>query len=300
MNRVVVVGGASPLGRRVVERLRARPGVEVEQDVVPFVPDPRPFGEYLAKQRIDTVVQCGLVPDRSGVGAHAREADVIGAMCLGAAIGQDGSFVRSWVVASSSAILPIGSHAPLLQDERQAPARDGGRLAASIAEAEDYARETAQRLPHVAVAILRLQQLVGPAVRGPLAALLARDPVPSVLGFDPAIQLLHLEDAADALIHAASQALAGVYHVASAGVVRWGEALRVMERRTLPLLPVPVGPLEPLLDRLGLPFLPAELVDLLRFGHALDPRKLERTGWHARFDQRACLAELVAARGVER
>ncbi|MEZ4334144.1 MAG: hypothetical protein R3F35_20530 [Myxococcota bacterium] len=330
MRRIVVVGGASPLGRRVVERMRslawvesvrgvetrlpgspranassprarrgrterkAEESVAIEIDVVPFVPDPRPLGEYLAKERIDTVVQCALVPDRSGLGAHAHEADVIATMCLGAAIGQTGSLVRSWVLASSSAVYPLGSHAALIHDEFQAIARDEGTVAASIAEAEDYARESAHRLPHVDVAILRLQQLAGRAVRGPLAALLARDPVPSPLGFDPAIQLLHLEDAADALIHAAHQELAGIYNVASAGIVHWSEALRAMERRALPLLPLGIGPFEPLLARLGLPVLPAELVDLLRFGHAIDTRKLERAGWRPRYDQRSCLEALDA------
>ena len=328
MRRVVIVGGASPLGRCVVERMRSLAWVEsvrglearlprspratsssprprrgriedgaeeavgIEIDVVPFVPDPRPFGEYLAKERIDTVVQCALVPDRSGLGSRTHEADVIATMCLGAAIGQTGSLVRSWVLASSSAVYPVGSHAALIHDESQTIARDEGTIAASIAEAEDYARESAHRLPHVDVAILRLQQLVGPAVRGPLAAVLARDPVPSPLGFDPAIQLLHVEDAADALIHAAHRELAGVYNVASAGIVRWEEALRAMERRGLPLLPFGTGPFEPLLARLGLPLLPAELVDLLRFGHAIDTRKLERTGWRPRHDQRGCLEAL--------
>lgn len=334
MRRVVVVGGASPLGRCVVERVRALPGVdsvrgieprlprssrgpqrperpqrhgrskdgalgdevvEDELDVVPFVPDPRPFGEYLVKERIDTVVQCGLVPDRSGLGSHAHEADVIATMCLGAAIGQTGSLVRSWVLASSSAIYPIGSHAPLLHDERQTTAREEGTIAASIAEAEDYARESAHRLPHVDVAILRLQQLVGPDVRGPLAAVLARDPVPSPLGFDPAIQLLHLEDAAEALVHAAHRELAGIYNVASAGLIHWGDALRAMDRRSLPLIPLGAGPFETLLERLDLPFLPAELLGLLRFGHAVDARKLERTGWRARYDQRGCLDELAGS-----
>ena len=313
MKRVVVTAGRSPLARSVVERLRGDPAIEQvrgvearpqkdeqdegELDFVAFVPDHRPFVEYLEKERIDTVIQCGLVPDRSGLGSKAREADVIATMCLGAAIAQEHSSVRSWILASSSDVYPTASHASLLQRERQKIHPEEESLGASIAEAEEYARDVAHRLPHVNVAILRLQQLVGATIRGPLASLLARDPVPTLVGFDPAIQLLHLEDAASALCFAALEERAGIYNVASRGILHWHEAIRVTGHGRLPLLPVSLPLFEPLLERLGLPFVPAQLQDLLRFGHAIDTQKIEAAGWRARYDQRDCLALLRGDRG---
>jgi UDP-glucose 4-epimerase len=308
MRRILVTAGRSPLGRAVVEMLRAAPAVEQvrglearpsqdgrdegEIDFVSFVPDHRPLVEYLGKERIDTVIQCGLLPDRSGLGAKLREADVITTMCLGAAIGQEGSTVRSWILASSTDVYPIGSHSARFQGERQDLYHEEDSLSASIAEAEDYARDVAHRLPHVSVAILRLQQLVGAKVRGPLASLLARNPVPTLIGFDPAIQLLHIEDAANALAFAAIEERAGVYNVASRGTLHWHDAIRATGHGRLPLLPLNLAFLEPLLERLGLPFVSADLQDLLRFGHAVDTQKIEAAGWRAQFDQRECLALL--------
>lgn len=327
MRRIAVIGGASPLGRRVVARLAVRPEVELVRgietraragvpsrsaaassfdsasrsasasdlgadagfDVVPFVPDPRPLAEFLEKEAIDTVVHANLVADRCGASAVARDADVIGAMSLGAAIGHADSPVRSWVVVSSSAIYPIGSQTALLHAEHAETAVEPVGFPASISEAEDYARETAARLPHVNVAILRLQQLAGHGIGGALARLLARDPVPTPAGFNPAIQLLHVEDAVEAIVHAVTRELAGIYNVASAGLIRFDEAVRIAGRSPRPLLPFAIAPVEPLLARLGLPFLPAELAALLRSGHAIDTAKLERTGWHPRFDQRECV-----------
>lgn len=311
MRRIAVIGGASPLGRALIERLGSHPDVEhvrgiesraptdrraaPELDVVSFVPDPRPLAEYFEKEGIDSVVHANLIPDRCGASARAREADVIGAMCLGAAIGQPGSPVRSWIVVSSSAIYPIGSLGALIHDERAVAPTDPIGIAASIAEAEDYARETARRLPHVNVAILRLQQLAGSGLGGALARLFARARVPAPLGFDPAIQWLHADDAVEAMVHAVSRELAGVFNVASAGLIRFGEAVRIAGCSSLPLLPVGAAPFEPLLGRLGLPYLPAELAALLRHGHAIDTAKLERTGWRPRFDQPACVAAIRAA-----
>jgi nucleoside-diphosphate-sugar epimerase len=305
--RVVVTAGRSPLARRVVAALRASPeieharGVEAKErgdeasddlDFVSFAPDHRPFVEYLEKERIDTVIQCGLVPDRSGLGLSSGDGDVIGTMCLGAAVGHERCSVRSWVLVSSSAVYPIGSHTALLQRESHTLPREDETLAASIAEAEDYARDVAHRMPHVSVAILRLQQLAGNDVRGPLASLLASSPVPSPIGFDSTIQLLHVDDAASAVAFAARVELAGIYNVASAGVIHWSDAVRATGRASFPVLPAAVAPLEPILETLGIPFVPAELLDLLRLGHAVDTEKIERAGWQAEYDQAACLSAL--------
>lgn len=308
MRRIVVTGARSPLARVLMESMRAHPNVEsvqgietrsrpgdetgVDFEIIPFVPDHRPIAEYLEKEEVDTVVQCSLVPDRSGTGEVSVEADVIATMCLGAAIGHEGSKVRSWVLASSTAVYPIGSQSPLLQREDRHLPLEAETLSTSIAEAEDYARDVAYRLPHVNVAILRLQQLVGEGVRGPLAALLGRDPIPTPIGFDPAIQFLRLEDAASAMAFALQTELAGIYNVASAGMIHLQEAIDRIGRTKFPVLPMSPGPLESLFGRLRIPFVPRELLDLVRFGHGVDTRKLERAGWRPRYDQADCLESL--------
>ncbi|HEB91381.1 MAG TPA: NAD-dependent epimerase/dehydratase family protein [Deltaproteobacteria bacterium] len=307
MRRMVVLGGGTPLGRRVVDALRreswvdrvagieshhaGRPGDE-DLEVIAWTRDHRPLAEYLLKEEIDTVVDCSLVEDRSGRTRRPSGANVISAMYVGAAIADERSPVRSWVVASSSAIYPIGSHAPLLQREDRADARGGDERSASIAEAEDYARSLAERMPDVNVALLRLQELAGGEVRGPLARLLARVVVPRIVGFDPTIQLLHEQDAVSALTWAAEVELAGVFNVASSGVVRMSEAIRVTGHHGLPVLPMPGSPFEGLFDRLGLPFVPPSMNGLLLYGQALDTDKIARAGWHPAFDQLGCLAPL--------
>lgn len=313
VRRIAVTQAHAPLARRLVERLRESPRVDHVHAVVahereaelapagaavlPHAPDARAFAEFLEKESIDTVVQGVLSPGRSGLHEREAAADVIGTMCLAGAVGQPGSPVRSWVIASSSAIYPLDSHGPLLHRETEsirsagtptdAVPQDAPALASTILEAEDYARDAARRLPHVNVALLRLQQLAGPGVTGPLAALLARDRVPVPIGFDPAVQLLHVDDAVDALAFAIRAELAGVYNVASRGVTRWHEAAAAAGRRTAPVLPIGARTLDPILAGLGIPHLPSDTVDLLRFGHAVDTRKLELMGWRAAWDQRS-------------
>jgi len=307
LRRIAVTGGRSPLGQRIVDALRrdprvehvrgveARPGRSAAEDadleIVPLLPDHRPFAEYLEKERIDTVIQSALVADRSGISPSATAANVIETMCLGAAIAHERVRVKNWILASSTAVYPIDVQAPRFQHEQSELRPGEATLAASIAEAEDYARDVAERLPHANVAILRLQHLAGREARGSLAALLARRIVPSPIGFDPLVQLLHLDDAAEAVAFATRAELAGIYNVASAGVIHWGEAVRATGRTAAPVLPVSAGLLEPVIARLGVPLIPAELVALMCYGHAVDTQKLERTGWKPRHDQEDILSE---------
>jgi UDP-glucose 4-epimerase len=306
MRRVVITGARTPLARLLIEQMRANPDIEsvqgiesrshasdkggIDFEIIPFVPDHRQVAEFLDKEAIDTVIQCGFVPDQNGRRSKSREADVIATMCLGAAIGHERSRVRSWVLASSSAVYPIGSESALVQTEAQRLPNEMDALASSIAEAEDYARDVAHRRSHVTVAILRLQQMVGPGVRGPLAEILSRDPIPTLIGFDPAIQLLHLEDAASAIAFAAQSELAGIYNVASAGMIHLHEAIGLTGASSFPALPLSATAFEPALERLGVPFVPSELLDLMRFGQTIETSKIERAGWRSQFDQTACLA----------
>ncbi len=307
MRNVLLNGASSPLGRSLLARLRDAEGVErvigVEPkmtdhwmegvELVAFDPDHRAIVDLLREHKIDTVLHCGVAPDRNGSSSQSLPANVIDTMRLGAAVGHPDVSVRSFVLASSTAVYPIASHAPLLNRESHAPDPDEGTLEASLLEAEDYARDLAERSPHLNVAILRLQSLVGPKVRGPLAGLLRQPILPRVPGYDPAVQLLHLEDAVEALSFAAEVELAGLYNVASSGLIRWSQVGEVMQRTTLPVLPIPLGPLERLARATGTPHVPPGVSDLLRLGHAVDTSKIEAAGFKPRYDQETSLISLV-------
>jgi UDP-glucose 4-epimerase len=304
MRNVLVAGASTPLGRRLVEHLRdcesvqnvvgVEPAVSSDWidgvELVAFAPDHRALVEFLNDHGIDTVIHCSLAPDRSGSGGGSAEARVIDTMRLGAAVASPGGPVRSWVVASSSSVYPVSSEAPLLHRE------DGGvetrdRVpASSLLEAEGYVRDIAERSPHLNVSILRLQQLVGTGIRSPISSLLGQPVLPSVVGFDAPLQLLAVQDAVRALAFAGRLELAGIYNVASVGIVRFSEVVRSLGRRALPVLPVPAGPFESLARRFGVPHIPEGMLLPLCFGHALDTSKLAAAGFESEYDQAGCLA----------
>ena len=85
-------------------------------------------------------------------------------------------------------------------------------------------RDLATTNPNLSVSILRLADLAGRDTTDMLGRLLSGRVVPAIWGFDPAVQLLHVDDAVGALAHAADHELAGVYNVASHRVIRWRRA----------------------------------------------------------------------------
>ena len=304
---VLVTGVNRPLGRRVAEVLHDEPwvgrvvGLESVSgsdwlEDVHFVADDKDMRQLVGlfdEFAIDTVIHCAFAADRGGFSAELSGGDVIYMLRLGAAITEPKTPVRSLVVASSSDVYPIETHAPLLYEEDAELVSDDDSLPATLVEAENYAREVAERALHIDVALLRLAPVIGRGWRTPFGRLLGERPLPVPLGYDPTLQLLHVDDAVDALCFAAEKELAGVYNVASEGLLRWSQVPEALECRAVPLPPLELGPLRRVARTLGLPWIPEGLAPRLRLGHAVDTAKLAAAGYAPTHDQLACLREVA-------
>jgi UDP-glucose 4-epimerase len=294
MRNVLVTGVDEPLGAAILARVAYRPelrllvgagppGTAVPAGVehVSLPSEHGAIAAVLQRCRIDTIIHArhlfsGPTP-AADPGAH-----VIAAMRLATAASDRNGPVRRFVLTSAAAVYPASARAPRLRREDEPLAPPAGTVAAALAEAEGYARDLAVDHPHLAVAILRLADLVGPGTTDPLAMLLGGWPVPALWGFDPAVQLLHVDDAADAAVHAATTDLAGVFNVAGTGVVRWRRAARLLRR---PVLELPVAAAR----AMPFPVPGADTGVALRFGRALDTSALEATGFVPARSSEACV-----------
>src|SRR6185503_15121364 len=91
------------------------------------------------------------------------------------------------------------------------PPSDG--FARDSMDIEGYARGLGRRRPDVAVTILRLANMIGPGMDTALSRYLAGPVVPSVVGHDARLQLLHKQDALGALERVTMAAKPGTYNV---------------------------------------------------------------------------------------
>jgi UDP-glucose 4-epimerase len=206
--------------------------------------------------------------------------NVLGTMQLLAAA-QRAPSVRRVVLESTTAVYGASALDPALFDETMTPNDlPSGGYARDAAEIEGYVRGFARRRDDVAVTVLRFASIVGPRSDTVLTRYFALPVIPTVLGFDARLQLLHEEDALAVLGRAVAHDLPGTFNVAADGVLMLSQAIRRAGRVALPV-PTPafgtawralaaarvVSPPEPPLDF-------GRVVDtaLLRSGFGFTPR----------------------------
>jgi UDP-glucose 4-epimerase len=100
---------------------------------------------------------------------------------------------------------------------------------------EMFVRETAERHAHVDYTILRLAPIFGPTIRNPISAYLTLPGVPTLLGFDPRLQLISERDALSVFLHAIDHPAPGTFNIAGRGQLYLSRILRLGRRVPQPL-----------------------------------------------------------------
>jgi UDP-glucose 4-epimerase len=136
------------------------------------------------------------------------------------------------------------------------------------------------------VTVLRCANVLGPDVDTAFTRMFSLPAVPIVLGFDPRVQFVHEDDVVHALEHATIHSAPGVFSLAADGVLALSEAVGLLGKLPLPILPPwGTGLVAAPLRRLGLK-IPDEMWGLLRFGRGLDNRAYKATGFNYSYTTR--------------
>ena len=300
--RIAIAGIAGAWGTELARRLARDPAVEqifgidtrppeadlertemIEVDIRSPV-----LSRLLPSTGADTVVHCGIVwypePDKPARALH--DINVIGTLQLLAACEKTKQLERV-IVRGSAAIYGCEPAAPSFFTEemgRSYPLRT--RFQRDIGELEAYFENFARRHPQLTCCMLRYQPELGADIETPLSRYLSLPAVPTQLGFDPRLQLLHADDATGALHAAALRPVRGAVNVAPTGSISLSRALRLLGRVELPVPHPLFGPaLSRAGERLGVGTLYGDAVRLLRYGRGVDNRRLrEDLGFEPRYD----------------
>jgi len=291
VGRVVLVTGVSrDFGGRFARRIAAEPDVErvIGVDVVPpradlggvaFVrADIRNpvIAKVITGQDVDTVVHLSLQssPGEAGGRASMKEHNVIGAMQLLAGC-QKAPGLERLVVKSSAAVYGSSSRDPaMFTEDLSAKKMPRAGYARDVLEVEGYVRGFARRRPDVAVTTLRTAHTIGPEVRSPLTDYFRLPVVPTVLGYDARLQLLHEHDLLEVLRHATLGGIHGTFNVAGDGILMLSQALRRLGRPSVPVPAVAFPSLGSLSRSAGVKALHPDLAELLTFGRGIDTRRM--------------------------
>ena len=255
------------------------------------------IGKVIESASVDTVVHMNIsrTPASAGGRASMKELNVIGTMQLLAAC-QRSTSVRRLVLKSTSAVYGASSRDPaVFTESMQARRVPAGGFAKDSLDIEGYVRSFARRRPDVGVAVLRFTNLIGPQIDSLLSGFLRMPVVPTALGYDARVQLLHEDDAVAVLRQATTGDFTGTVNVGAAGTVLLSQAIRRLGRVALPVPEPAMGPLRKVARRSGcggsVEWSP-EQMRLLNFGRVVDTTVLrEEFGYVPRYTTEEALAD---------
>lgn len=104
-----------------------------------------------------------------------------------------------------------------------------------LLEIEAYCNGYRAQWPGIGLTVLRFANIIGPKAGTPMTQLLSLKSPPTLLGFDPMMQLVHEDDVVEALAYAMLHARPGVFNVAAEDAMPLSRILRLARRTPIPI-----------------------------------------------------------------
>jgi UDP-glucose 4-epimerase len=293
INRVIAVDAVAPSKDMLRRMGRAE---FVRADIRnPFI------AKVIRNDDVDTVVHASAASyaPRSGGGTTLKEINVMGAMQLFAAC-QKAPSVRRVVLKSTSEVYGSSARDPVMFTEDSSshrPFREG--FPKDSLDIEGYVRGLGRRRPDITVTILRLANMIGPAMDTTLSRYLAGPLVPVVVGRDARLQLLHEQDALGALERAAMAGKPGTFNIGADGIIMLSQAIRRAGRIPLPVPGFGLWALDSLRRANRYTELNRDQLDYLSYGRVMDTTRMrEELGYHPKWTTAEAFDDYLRGRGL--
>jgi UDP-glucose 4-epimerase len=301
---VAITGIAGNLGKELARLLHTetqivgidrRPFREKPKDIEHHQIDvrKRKVEEVFRRRRIEALIHLGIMHDPRMPFSEAHSFNILGTHKIFDLCVQHR--VKKVVVLSSSNVYgPRPENSNFLTEETPLMAADRYSDVRDLIELDMYAQSFLWKHPEIETVVLRPVHIVGPTVRNaPSNYLRLQRPI-SVLGFDPMVQLIHVDDACRAMALALQPGVRGVYNVTGPGEVPLSAVLGELGRRPVP---VPHFLVRPLLRRAfeaRLTSFPPEEVDHLQYLCAVDGSRAARDlGYAPRHSMRETIRSVL-------
>jgi len=283
---VAITGIAGNLGKALASMLHTetqivgidrRPFREKPKDVAHYQVDirKRKLGEVFRRHRIEALIHVGIMHDPRIPFSEAHSFNILGSHKVFELCVQHG--VKKVVVLSSANVYgPLPENSNFLTEETPLMAADRYSDVRDLIELDMYAQSFLWKHPEIETVVLRPVHIVGPTVRNAPSNYLRLERPITVLGFDPMIQLIHVDDVCRAIVLALRPGVRGVYNVTGPGEVPLSTILKELGRKPVP---VPHFLVRTLLRRAfeaRLTSFPPEEVDHLQYLCAVDGSRAAR------------------------
>ncbi|WP_240942196.1 NAD-dependent epimerase/dehydratase family protein [Planosporangium thailandense] len=300
----MVTGVARRLGAQVAARLVADPRVERVIGVDLAAPSTElarlldgvelhrvdlrnpEIARLLGDEGVQAVAHLAIttaVDYQSGGRGATKELNVIGTMQLLAAC-QQAPELRKLVIRSSTAAYGASFRDPAVFTEDTEPRETPrGGFARDVLDVEGYVRGFRRRCPDVVATVLRFAPFIGEHADTRLKRYFSLPVVPTVLGRDPRLQFVHVDDAVEVLHRATVERHPGTYNVAGRGVLTLSQAIRRAGRVTLPVIEPGLSAVAGFAKSSGALDFSLDQLDLFVHGRVVDTTRLvEEFGFEPR------------------
>ncbi len=306
---VLITGVAGRLGRRLVRRLHrtrkvvglgARPALGLPKDVEqePFEPQRSAARSVFRREDIGAVVHLGVVrnPQAERIQAHSHTLLAFQKVMDYAA---QFKIPKVVLLSSGNTYGPRAENAQFLTESE--PLLAGGRFREmhALVELDMYAQSCFWRFPEIEIVILRPANILGTVHNAP-SNYLRLPVVPTLMGFDPMVQVVHQDDVVSALELALRPGVRGIFNLAGPQPVSISRAVEILGRRKVGVpYTLARGGLASMF-RLGMSKFPAPELDFIRYVCMVDDSAARTTlGYQPRFGLEETLHAVDDDRWIE-
>ena len=302
---VVVVTGISGNLGRVVAKLLHKDELVVGIDRRPFVGRPKDVVHYqidLRKKKaeevfrrhpVKAIIHMGIMHDPRMSAEDHHSFNILGTTRILDCAARHN--VKKLVVLSSASVYGpspdnsnfLSEDAPLMAASRFPTMRD-------LIEVDMLAHGFFWRHPETETAVVRPVHIVGPTIKNAPSEYLRLKRPWMLMGFDPMVQLIHMEDAARVLVTALKPGLKGVYNVVGPGEVPLSSIFKELGSRPMPVPHLVARPLLDTLFRYRIASYPSAELDHIQFLCMVDGSRWQKeTHWQPRYTMRATIRAVL-------
>ena len=228
------------------------------------------------REGVDTVVHAAFLSSPTHANAWAHELESIGTMHVLNACAE--AQVRKLVVWSQTVVYgPHPLNPNFLSEEHEL--RGGAsrsRFVRDKVEVERQVRRFAYEHKDTIVTTLRTAATLGPHIRNFATRFFTRPVAPTLMGYDPLMQLVHERDVIDAFNLAVDNDFGGEFNIVGEGVLPYSTILAMMGKVPLPLPHFLARPLSRALWATQVFDSPPHFLDFLRFLCVADGSKARK------------------------
>jgi UDP-glucose 4-epimerase len=253
------------------------------------------IAEILASESVDAFVHLGFLENPVRSSAWAHEYESVGTLNVLNACREQR--VKKLLLGSSTSLYgPHFDNPNFLREPAPLRGVFGAPFFADKIDAERQVEAFAREQSQACVTVLRFATLLGPTVESYQTRWLSRRLVPTLLGYDPLLQVVHEVDAIFALKHALDADVPGVFNIVADGVLPTSTIIKLVGRSNLPLPYFLARRVTALLWLAGASEVPSQMLRFLRHLCVADGEKArEELGFLASYTTREAVLAFGAA-----